>query len=107
MSVCDTCPVPGHCCRSIVLGGGSFAKHETTIEGAERFIRLAENVAGNPLPFHPLFRGEHPTQGPYWVWWCPNLNRETGRCDDYENRPMCCSDYEPMTDELCVLHEPK
>lgn len=59
-------------------------------------------VAGNPMPFHPLFKR---AMDGAWLWWCPNLNRETGRCDDYENRPFCCSDYEPKTDGLCVLYE--
>jgi Fe-S-cluster containining protein len=113
-SACDSCPVPGHCCRQVMLGGGSFARSAKTIEEAERYIRTAHpwdeggsnpetQVVGPPLPFHPLMR----RQDGAWIWWCPNLDQRSGRCLDYENRPLCCSDYEPGTDRLCVLHEPE
>lgn len=65
-----------------------------------------ENVRdedGGRLPFRPLFR----RSDGLWVWWCPNLNAKTGRCDDYANRPFACRDYEPKTDRLCILHEPE
>jgi Fe-S-cluster containining protein len=102
VSVCDACPEPGHCCRAIVLGGGSFAREAASLENAERTIRAASDVLGPPMPFHPLFK----RQDGAWVWWCPNLNAKSGRCDDYANRPFCCSHYEPGTDRLCVLHKP-
>lgn len=105
MSVCDTCPVPGHCCRFLSLGGGSFAKDAQTIEEAEAVIadhnEHRRPPDSGPLPFRPLMkRGSGD-----WIFWCPNLNRSTGRCDDYANRPYCCSNYEPGSDRLCVLHK--
>lgn len=106
MSVCDTCPQPGHCCRSIVLGGGSFAKHCTTADEFDAYMRdcnagVADiHPIGPPMPFRPLFRRSDGV----WALWCPNLS-PAGRCLDYENRPFCCSHYEPKTDALCVLTE--
>jgi len=100
MSVCDTCPIPGHCCRYLVLNGGYFPPRGGTIERAQAALR-ADRPFGSPLPFRPLFQMSDGS----WVLWCPNLDLKTGRCNDYENRPLACSDYEPASDPLCVLHE--
>lgn len=101
MSDCDTCPQPGHCCRTMLLCGGEFPPPDLrTLLEADLAIRN-DRIAGPPLPFHPLFQ----RQDGAWVLWCPNLNAKTGRCDDYENRPLACSLYEPRSDRLCILHE--
>lgn len=103
ISPCETCPVPGHCCRFLTLG--YLAEHAETVEEAER--EIAKFNAGPSreyngfLPFRPLFKASDGT----WRWWCPNLNLTSGRCDDYENRPYACSSYQPGTDRLCVLFE--
>lgn len=102
MSVCDSCPEPGHCCRYLMLNGGNFPSRGGTIEKAEAELR-ADRPFGPPLPFHPLFK----RSDDIWVLWCPNLDLKSGRCLDYANRPGCCSDYEPGTDRLCILHEPE
>lgn len=107
MTACDTCPQPGHCCRSIRLNGGAFAIDEDTIDGAigaiaEVNIRRV-GTTQKPIPFMPLFKMTGERKG--WLWWCPNLSTKTGRCDDYENRPEACTDYEPGHDGLCVLYE--
>lgn len=109
MSACDTCPKPGNCCRAIQLASGGFpSKRAKTIEEAQAEIdsyngdgRLAGRqipIGHNPLPFKPLFR--HVSGR--WVLWCPNLDRQSGRCLDYDKRPFACSDYKPGTDDLCV-----
>lgn len=105
MSVCDTCPAPGHCCRAVCLGGGHFAMNADTPEQAQAEIDRVNasplHVAVNgKLPFRPLFR--RATDGA-WMWWCPNLSAQTGRCLDYANRPTLCRAYQPRTDALCVL----
>jgi Fe-S-cluster containining protein len=99
-SMCDTCLAPGHCCRSLMLGGGSFARNLDTVEEVERELRNEGEgrYAGNPMPFKVLFR----RSDNIWVFWCPKLDQPTGRCTDYENRPHCCSSYDPGTDGLCV-----
>lgn len=86
-----------------MLGGGSYGRDCETIEQVEQLISHSDElVLGPPLPFRPLFR----RQDGIWALWCPNLDLKSGRCNDYANRPMCCSEYEPGTDRLCVLHEP-
>lgn len=108
-SACDHCPVPGHCCRAITLG--YLARDANTIEEAQAEIDLwnardldAIAQCGRPtngfMPFRPMFK----TQAGHWVWWCPNLNPKTGRCDDYANRPYACHHYQPKMDALCILH---
>lgn len=109
MSVCETCPQPGHCCRSIMLGGGSFAIDAATTDEAEAEM-ARQNLAnasghgkpefGGPMPFRPLFK--RASDG-VWIWWCPNLSPATGRCLDYANRPYACRDYEPKSDAICIL----
>lgn len=103
--MCDSCMVPGHCCRSLTLGGGDFGRDIDTIEGIERELRNEgeRRYTGNPMPFHPLFKRSDGV----WVFWCPNLDQRTGRCLDYENRPFCCSNYRPGTDGLCVHYWPE
>lgn len=101
MSLCDTCPAPGHCCRTMGLGLASAA-NASTIETAQAWMADMRDPDGGKLPFRPLFK----RQDGLWVWWCPNLNARTGRCDDYANRPLACRDYEPASDGLCILHEP-
>lgn len=92
---CDTCPVPGNCCRFFELQGGEFAVGKSYLETlvllATRFVPFM------PLVRSPIFKG--------WRFWCPNLGRD-GRCTDYENRPDTCRKYEVGSDPLCVLHVP-
>lgn len=107
-SACDTCPVPGHCCRSIVLGSfgvllDSPVDAQAEIDRCNRDNAASDAIPGGPIPFHPLFKRQDGT----WVWWCPNLSETTGRCLDYENRPYACIHYQPGMDRLCVLHEPR
>jgi Fe-S-cluster containining protein len=99
MSACDTCPVPGHCCRVVSL---SFKPplDAKTIAEAETALASKLDPLGYDLPFRPLFR----RSDGIWVWWCPKLDRKTGRCGDYENRPYLCRRYEPRQDPLCILH---
>jgi Fe-S-cluster containining protein len=106
MSACDTCPVPGHCCRWMYLNGGAFPRGDTVEEAQasidEHNAYMADKVAANPISMKPLFKNSNAG----WVVWCPNLNQKTGRCMDYENRPDLCKDFEPGSAPLCILHVP-
>ena len=53
------------------------------------------------LPFRPLFK----TTGDCWYFWCPKLSPITGRCTDYANRPVACTDYEPGCDRMCAIFD--
>lgn len=106
-SMCDRCMTPGHCCRRLSLAGGSYATHLDDPVAVEQLIadglinrEEERHYFGPIMPFRVLMR----TRDGEWVFWCPNLDPRTGRCLDYENRPVCCSSYAPGTDPLCVHH---
>jgi Fe-S-cluster containining protein len=107
-SMCDTCMVPGHCCRKLMLGGGDAYRDVDDPVEVERLMAEGKRdgegglYAGAVMPFKVLMR----RQDGIWVFWCPKLDQRTGRCMDYENRPFCCSTYQPGTDELCVHYWP-
>lgn len=110
MSLCAICPEPGHCCRVIRLNGGTKPTDQVrTIEEAEEELAHYNRVVllrGGPfdhlLPFRPLYKDSRGR----WVNWCPNLDLETGRCNDYKHRPFACQNYQPGCDRNCVWHEP-
>lgn len=105
MSLCDTCRVPGHCCRRFILNGGDFAWRTTMLEAlaaASTVLHGTDDIGYQiGLPFVPFYRDSN---GRWW-WWCPHLTRD-GRCDDYENRPHVCRSFEPASDPLCIYHRP-
>lgn len=104
--LCDTCLDPGHCCRFISLAGGTFGANCETPEEVEALIAGHNETylppGTGPMPFRPLLKRSDGV----WVFWCPNLDRETGRCNDYENRPFACSNYAAGSDPLCVHYWP-
>ena len=95
--LCETCISPGACCDDLYLMGDDGQRKVDTPMSFER----AEHVAmSHGLPFRPLRQmpnGE-------WRWWCSALDRSTGRCTVYENRPQLCRDYVAGSDPLCVHH---
>lgn len=103
--LCETCLVPGHCCRALVLAGGEFARHCDTVEDVQRELRNEgeQRYDGPAMPFQPLLR----RRDGIWVFWCPRLDAKTGRCLDYDNRPNCCRSYAPGSDPLCVHYWPE
>lgn len=98
-SLCDSCPVPGKCCRVFTLNGG--LPELKTVEEVQTWIDKRNASTDETLPFKPLFRDSKEA----WWFWCPNLSQKTGRCLDYENRPETCWSYEPKSSGLCVLFE--
>jgi Fe-S-cluster containining protein len=107
-SMCATCMVPGHCCRKLNLNGGDAYREVDDPAEVERLMaegKLDDDgrmYLGSIMPFKVLMKAKDGS----WVFWCPKLDQRTGRCLDYENRPHCCSDYEPGADPLCVHYWP-
>lgn len=102
MSLCDTCAMPGRCCRHFVLDRGNYglgmALLELLADLATIHMKNGDRVSLG-VPFMPLFR----KSDGMWVFWCPNLGLD-GRCMDYANRPNTCVIYEPAEDQLCLYH---
>lgn len=105
MSLCDTCPRPGACCHGFPL-----SRSLPIAEGVGAAIGLC---AKEGLPFYPIgtfdddpkYRGAHwpvPDGEQIWTFACTNLTAE-GRCGDYENRPLLCRIYTPLS-HGCALH---
>lgn len=107
MSVCDTCPKPGACCKRLRLHGQNgvitFWK-EDGLEAVQHFLDT------NGLPFAPIEivaeEKDEPMQQTYveYVFSCPKLGLD-GRCTIYADRPQLCRDYQPGSDQLCVLYK--
>src|SRR5574337_50489 len=100
---CDQCWRPGHCCTGFVLSTNT--RGMTCFEILARFstIKVADSEGNpdfSPIPFQPFFidsKGD-------WRYWCPNLGLD-GRCQDYAHRPVPCRGYEPLSDQLCFMHD--
>lgn len=100
MNLCDTCPQPGHCCKSIHLSGGGLPTGSADKQTAlEALVEMAKRA----LPFVASEKREYWPGHLSWWYTCPLLDNE-GRCSDYENRPDLCREYQPLEDGLCVLH---
>ena len=97
MSACDTCRDPGYCCKRLMLGGVTEEKFPTKLEALA--IAAAWPFEPTGLPFLPVT-----VLDGYWLFTCPKLDWESGRCMDYENRPTLCRNYEPMSDPLCAMY---
>lgn len=39
------------------------------------------------------------------MWACDALDKATGRCSIYADRPNLCREYQPLSDGLCALFE--
>lgn len=89
---CARCYDPGRCCRHFGLGGGEFG------QGLEE-DELQPLLEEHELPFEPAVLLDNGV----WRFSCPRLT-DCGRCSAYEARPFACSDYEPLSDDLCVHH---
>lgn len=98
-SACDTCKDPGYCCKRLMLGGVTEEKFPTLAEARE--VAKHWPFEPNGLPFLPM----RVVQG-HWLFTCPRLDWETGRCKDYENRPALCRNYQPLSDPLCAMYVP-
>lgn len=90
-----------------MLNGGSFpsAAAETIDEAQVEIDAMNANEAelstrvNGFIPLRPL----HRLSNGRWVLWCPNLDVKTGRCNDYDNRPVLCEIYKPGSDRICVV----
>lgn len=105
-SVCDSCFVPGYCCRKLDLSNADGYLSTWADQGHAGARRLMIEC---DLPFEPI----HVTstsvdeEGREWVTWrwsCPKLQPD-GRCGIYEQRPLTCRSFEAGTDPLCVHYK--
>lgn len=104
MSLCDTCPKPGHCCKRFTLATGNG---DVTTWADEKRLDPASHEGADHIVFlEELGRAADPDGREYvWGYWgCTKLN-ENGRCTIYETRPKFCREYEPASSPLCVLYE--
>ncbi len=97
--LCDVCVNPGHCCRDVLLSGGSGVN---AIDAPMSFERAEHLAMIRDLPFRPARQRADGS----WLWWCTALDDRTGRCSAYASRPQLCRDYAPGTDALCVHYVP-
>jgi Fe-S-cluster containining protein len=98
VTICDTCREPGYCCKRLMLGGVTEKAYPTKLEALAIAARWPFEPMG--LPFLPVT-----VLDGYWLFTCPKLDWDTGRCTDYENRPTLCRTYEPKSDPLCIEYE--
>lgn len=113
-SVCQTCINPGQCCRAFVpnvLFPAAMSRAEVmrhVQEGSNPYDGRYE-----PMPMlrplrpaaHHAKSGAHKPESVKWHFECTNLDPETGKCMDYENRPKMCRVYEPETDVMCAHYK--
>lgn len=99
MSLCDVCRNPGVCCKRLMLGGVTEKAFPTKLDAL--VIAAARPFESTGLPFLPVTVIEG-----HWLFTCPVLDWETGRCSDYENRPALCRNFEPGSDPLCAEAAP-
>lgn len=112
MSACATCPRPGACCVAFPLSLPLPRDYEQAkLEWQEWLARTGLNWPFELL--RPLEDGAQREWQQYlgagdkviWRFTCPKLGAD-GRCTIYAERPQPCRDFEPLSDSLCVLHEP-
>lgn len=120
MSKCDTCALPGYCCRSIRLFGQRVTPlgFEVTFSDELDPAKALKAISVHDLPFVPVARREtyQPADPPgwegapisptrsTWTYSCPRLG-EDGRCTDYDNRPWLCRQFAPEDDALCLHYQ--
>ena len=108
--LCSICPEPGACCRRFCLPSHdedpvipeTFWK-DSMFEDGQKVL----TDAGLPFKVGGIEEEIQSKEGALVTLWyyCPKVTSE-GRCFIYENRPECCSSYQPMTDNLCVFWRP-
>lgn len=97
MSECDACSDPGYCCKRLMLGGVTEEAFPSKLEAL--VISAAWPFEPTGLPFLPVT-----VVSGIWLFTCPVLDWDTGRCSDYENRPSLCRNYQPKSDALCAMY---
>lgn len=102
---CDVCAYPGHCCKGFApnvvswLDEGKAGMQEVLNDKGLPFVPEA------PVPHQQLKEPETGREYGYWWFSCPHLD-STGRCGIYLNRPQLCKDFQPYSDQLCVMWRP-
>lgn len=108
--MCANCFMPGHCCRAFPLSR-RFSKDAKPEEVRSWLADYVCPVRNQALPFdviEPLQVAWEDYDGQVtFRYSCKNLDEQTGRCKDYENRPYACREYVPGIDVLCVHHQPQ
>lgn len=115
-SICDSCIDPGYCCRAIPIG--SYFPPDMTGKEVTKSIRSGVRPDGKKHEKMPMMtalrraklygvKGDKKPRWARWLFECSNLNKRTGRCKDYKNRPEMCKRFKPESDELCVHYTGK
>jgi len=104
MSLCGICPKPGACCKDFTISKITYWIDEG-LEAAQK------DFADRGLPFQVIgwrretWKSDEDDGREYGEARCdcPKLTAD-GRCSIYSTRPKTCSNYEPASDGLCVMH---
>lgn len=97
MSPCETCSRPGECCKNFVLSPNfpepdwQSASRSLLDRNGLTYFRIEEAV-----------RSELTNRGHVAIRCSCLLLGDDGRCRDYENRPVVCRLYRPLSDNLCA-----
>jgi Fe-S-cluster containining protein len=96
---CRTCPDPGVCCRSFVIGKGL---HKDDLSLA--FLHTWEYCDCSPASI-VLHDAEYDEVRGTWFWRasCARVTPE-GTCSIYDKRPRMCQVFKPILDYPCALH---
>ena len=103
-TLCDSCFAPGACCQRLHL----TSKGEPVVVWSDEPGAADAWAMTRGHPFHQVDIGRTYTDqesGRTYhepVWGCRALDKSTGRCTIYADRPQLCRDYEPASDALCV-----
>jgi len=102
MSICDTCRVPGACCKGFVLNFRVSADnwHDEATQ------KLAQYRLDFIRPVRPHVTSRDMPERVSVMFDCTRVG-EDGRCTQYEDRPPLCHAYEAGSDSLCAMHVPK
>jgi Fe-S-cluster containining protein len=109
-SLCDTCKVPGACCRSMVLVDERGWPLLFPVRHDDRMRQADFEAAGVPLPFRPVASQEavHPDTGETGIQYefsCSALG-PGGRCTIYDRRPDVCRKFEAGSHPTCWSGRP-
>lgn len=101
-SLCDTCKMPGSCCKFFVLSV-DFNEHDWA---AEARTLLDHNELHQFIPHSRTYCAGDEAGRTHVLFTCTWLGLD-GRCMNYAERPYTCYDYQPGHDGLCAEHTRK
>lgn len=113
MTLCDTCPKPGNCCKKLNLTsvptteGGSREQQRFWVDelpGAANEWAASHNLPFEFVEEQQRWKDENGREYATVYFGCPKLGTD-GRCTIYENRPVLCRKYQAGDDALCVFNK--